>query len=303
MFQVKDTGFKDWLVPALGVLAVTVLLLVPLPVSWATQRWPAMLYELENLGHPLIFGLLAHSSFRSLRRLKPAPGRAPYMLVLLGAALFGVATEALQRLVGRVSAWIDVANDVFGAGFVLLLHLRRERQESTAGPRSTTTIYTAGAAAVFVALLVTVPFLWTVAAYGNRSVQSPVLWRADSLLFERFTLRQARYSAGIAVLEPVPDWTAYRTLAIELRNLRSEVSPIWVRVHDLQHNQEHADRYNEAFELAPSANLTLRIPLEKIRLAPRGRTMNLATIRGVHIFQPAAKQPIRFSISEIRLER
>ncbi len=125
MFQRKATGFKNH-AATLGALAViaTALLLLPLPTDILKSRWPAMAYELENLCHPLLFALLAHATFRLLRAWQPAPARTPYATVLVLAAGFGLATVAVQAMVGRDSSWIDLGNDVLGAGFAVLLHAR-----------------------------------------------------------------------------------------------------------------------------------------------------------------------------------
>jgi hypothetical protein len=273
--------------------AVTALLLAPLPFNPAKLRWPAMLHELENLGHALVFALIAHAGFGVLRARYPAPARKPYLLVLLGSAAFALATEATQRVVGRDSSWIDFANDVFGATFVVLLHARRESRGGNA----------ACFAAAVVALAATGPFLWTVVAYGFRSAQAPVLWRPDAALFQRFSHWQQGSYPGVVIDEPLPDWSGHDALIIDLRNLRDAALPVTVRVHDRRHNQAHADRYNRTFELRAHDLATLRIPLEQIRLAPHGRQMDMTAIRGIMVFQSAANEPPHFRVSRIWLER
>jgi len=293
MFQVKATRFRDWVVLVLAGMGTIALLLLPLPGVSGRQHWSALFSELENLGHPLAFGMLAHLSFRLLRSRLPAPARLPYVLVLLAAAVFGLASEVLQRYVGRDAEWIDVFGDVLGASFVLLLHARREHP----GSRLPAT------AAAVVVLIATAPLFWTVAAYAYRTAQAPLLWRADARLFQRFSQVKSGTYPGLVIEEPLPDWSGYRTLVIHVRNLHDVTAPIVVRVHDRRHNQESEDRYNQSFELAADAHETLRIPLEGIRQAPHGRQMDLTAIRGVVVFQTAANVPLSFAVSEIRLER
>jgi VanZ family protein len=293
MFQGKATGFKNS-AATLGLLtlAVIALLLAPLPLDAAQSRWPALVYETENLCHALVMALLAHATFRLLRLRQPAPARSPYAIVLTLAAAFGLATEIVQRFVGRDSSWIDVGNDVLGASLVLLLHARREY-----GSRL------AGLAAVATALLATGPFLWTLAAYAHRSVQAPVVWSSDSRLFQRFSEWREGMYPGLTINEPLIDWSSYRTLAVTLRNKRDVASPVTLRVHDGPHNNAHTDRYNRTFALPATSTQTLHIPLDEIRLAPRGREMDMRAIRGVMLFQAAANQPPFFSVDSIRLER
>jgi VanZ family protein len=292
-----EAGTALWL----AVVVVIALLLLPLPVEEATRRWPALTQELENLGHPLAFAVLAHLAFQTLRRRYPMPSPAPYWLVLVGAVFFGFMTEALQRVVGRDSAWIDLVNDVLGASFALLLLARREADPRRGG----SAVY--AATAVLLALLATGPFLWTMVAYAHRAHQMPVLWRTDSTLFSRFSHWQGDNYRGLNIEEPAADWSDYETLAVDVRNLRDEPVRIVVRVHDIQHDmsrdQRHEDRFNRSWELPPGAAQTLRIPLEEIRHAPQGRTMDLTAISGIVVFQSVANVPAYFRVDEIRLER
>lgn len=293
MFQGKAMRFKIRWLEVWRVAAVLVLLLAPLPFEPATQRWPAMAYEIENLGHPVVFALLAHAGFRLLRARQPAPARTPYLVVLLGAAVLGLATEAAQRLVGRDSSWIDLGNDVLGAGFVLLLNARREFRL----PR------VAGIAATIVALLATGPFLWTAAACVMRAAQAPVLWRPDAVLMQRFSHWQQGAYPGLVIDEPLADWSGHGALVVELRNLREVALPVTLRVHDRQHNLAHEDRYNQTFALPALGAQSIRVPLERIRRAPNGRLMDMTAIRGIIVFQSAANEPPRFRVEEIRLKR
>jgi VanZ family protein len=275
------------------VAIVTLLLLAPLPFYPSLQRWPAMFDEIENLGHPLAFALLAHVGFKLLRVRKPAPARTPYLIVILAAAAFGLATEAMQEFVGRDSSWIDLGNDVLGACFALLLHARRE----CLSPRL------ASVAAVAVTLAATGPFLWTAAAYGLRAARAPVLWCPDAVLFQRFSQWYQGEYPGLVIKEPMADWSGHDALILELHNLHDAALPVTLRVHDRLHNLKHEDRYTTTVELPAGSSRTLRIPLEDIRLAPRTRQMDMTAIRGIIIFQSAANQPPHFRVDEIRLER
>jgi hypothetical protein len=273
-----------------GAIA-TALLLMPLPIAPLVRRWPALLHEVENLGHPLLFGLLAAAGFLTLRARWPAPSHAPYVGVLAAALIFGLATEALQQLLGRDAAWEDLLNDVLGAVFALLLCARKEQRGR---------VHVGAAALLAVAMLG--PLFWVATAYAHRALQMPVLWRANSMLFEPFFRWQGGAYPGLVIDEPAADWSRHTTLELKLRNLRNEVSPVVVRVHDLTHTLRYADRFNETFGLPVGAAHTIRIPLEQIRRSPRGREMDMRRISGVVIFQTAAKQPRFFDVLEIRLE-
>lgn len=289
------------LVLALAAVVALLLLPLPLPMEIAMRRWPALMQEVENLGHPLAFALLAYLAFGHLRKRHHAPSRKPYLSVLGGALLLGLATEALQRVVGRDSSWMDLVNDLLGAGLALLLCAREEARVRSSGGGAAHL-----AAAILVALLASSPFLWTIAAYAHRVNQMPVLWKADSMLFARFSRVTEKGYPGLTIEEPASDWTGHNSLIVDLRNLRSTPLRITVRVHDRTHgmtrDQHHEDRFNQSWELAPDATQTLRIPLEAIRRAPQGRTMDMTAISGIGIFQPDVKQPRSFAVTQIQLD-
>jgi hypothetical protein len=295
-------SIRPGLILALALAAMAALLLLPLPMEGAMRSWPALMHEVENLGHPLGFALLAHLALAHLRQPGRVPAaRRPYWSVMGGALVLGFGTEALQRLVGRDSSWLDLANDLLGAGFALLLHARKDARErgASGGNAQLTT-------AIVVAFLAIGPFLWTAAAYLYRMQQMPVLWKADSALFARFSHSTERNYPGLNIKEPAMDWTGHDSLVIDLRNLRGTPLRITVRVHDRAHDmtpdQPHEDRFNQSWELAPGAAQTLRIPLEAIRRAPQGRTMDMTAISGIVIFQPADRQPREFAVTQVRLQ-
>jgi VanZ family protein len=282
----------------LATVGATALLLLPLPVAPLVRRWPALLIELEDLGHPLLFALLAVLCFRWVRAHRPSPARAPYIVALAGAVLFGLATEAAQQGLGRDASWRDLLNDVLGAILALLLCAHREAAPSEHRARRRSRAL----AAVLLAAAMLSPFLWTCAAYLHRAWQVPVLWQPDSALFARFSRWQGGTYPGLVIDEPAADWSRYAMLVLELRNRRARTSVVVVRAHDRTHTQRHADRFNAAFELPPDAVRTIRIPLEQLRRAPDGRQMDLGAMKGLAVFQTAARQPPFFQVREIRLE-
>jgi VanZ family protein len=294
-------SIRPGLIFVVALAATVALLLLPLPMESVMRRWPALMQEVENLGHPLGFALLAYLAFPHLRQRCPVPSRKPYLWVLGGALLLGFATEALQRVVGRDSSWMDLVNDLLGAFIALLLRAREESRGHSAG-RGTAHLI----AAILVALLASGPFLWTAAACIYRMQQMPVLWEADSALFARFSRWTEKNYPGLNIEEPAMDWTGYDSMAIDLRNLRGTPLRITVRVHDRAHDmtpdQRHEDRFNQTWELAPGAVQTLRIPLEAIRRAPKGRTMDMKAISGIVIFQPDDRQPRNFVVTQVRLQ-
>jgi hypothetical protein len=284
------------LAPALAL--VTVLLLVPLPVGDLARRWPALFGELENAAHPLVFAWLAWLGFRLLRRRFPAPHPLPYLLTFAAAIGFGLATEAVQAMVGRDSAWVDLWNDALGAVCALALIARHERRTRSPGHASQSASATIALAAMGLAFA---PLAWTLTAYTYRAAMAPVLWQ-DTALMKRFSVWQTGQYEGLEIRELAGDWRGYRQLAVDVRNIGDEPVDITLRVHDLAHDHMFPDRYNGRFTLAPGAASTLSIPVETIRTAPATRVMDLAEMRVIVVFQDAT-QKSRFRVTEVRLVR
>jgi hypothetical protein len=290
----KKPGPGLWLSLAL----VTVLLLIPLPIDALAARWRALMYELENICHPLVFGWLAHLAFVRLRALWSRPSLLPYACVFAGAAGFGLATEVVQAVIGRDSAWVDLGNDVLGASLALLLHARAE--QSARGPRSLFTVL-----ATLAALLAVAPLAATAGAYVYRAARAPVLWQADALPYRRFSHWHdgVKYS-GLVIDEPPQDWRDWQTLEVDVENLRADALDVVVGVQDRASGKGLDDRYTGRYTLPGRSRETLRIPLERIRTAPASRDMDLATIRNVIVFVPGRHRTGRpFALYAVRLAR
>lgn len=288
--RLRDTG------PWLLALLIAVALLLPTPIQIQHSRWPALLRELQDLGHPLAFGLLAHLTLCRLRARNVGRPPEPYLLVLIGTAAFGLVTEAAQSMTGRDPSWADVCNDLLGAGIAMLLHAREE-------VTSKVTRHALALASGSLALLAATPLVVTIGAYIYRDATQPVLWRDGSALLNRFShWQQGRYP-GLVLDEPTPDWQSWHFLEVDIENLRSVSSTVVVRVHDRTHSHDFRDRYNEAFLLPAGSRQTLRIPLERIKDAPESRAMDLTAIRGVILFSPGGDTAGSFLVHEIRLAR
>lgn len=273
---------------------VVVLLLIPLPVGMLEQRWPRLIQELESFGHPLMFGWLAHLVFVRLRMRKQGPWPWLYLQILAGALLFGLATEAAQALIGRDSSWADLRMDMLGAAFALSLHARQEFRASPARLSCTLVAIVTGGLSI-------APVATTSAAYAYRSARMPVLWSAQAPMSHFFSYWQGGLFPGLVIDEPAPDWRPYKFLELDIEGAVPGPSHVIVRVNDIAHDHRYTDRYNERFELEPGARITLRIPVERIREAPAGRTMDMGMIRSVVVFSAARHQPPQFTLHEVRL--
>lgn len=277
--------------PWLALALVTLLLLIPIP---GAQRWPSLTEALLNFCHPLAFAWLSHLAFVVLRADLPAPSRRPYLLVLGAAAAYGGAIEVVQAFVGRQASWLDLANDVVGVAFALLLHARAEHN-AIAVRRG---LLVAAGACVLMALL---PLSLTLAAYAHRAQQAPVLWREATPTFLQFAIWQQDEAPGLFIHEIHPAWKPWRNLEIDISNPLQAPLQVVVRVNDRFHDYKGPDRWARPYALAPQSRTTLRIPLDEIERNAIARPIALDAVRGLMILGgPHGRLP-PFIVHEIRL--
>jgi len=265
-----------------GILLLAGLVLVPVPAFTWMGRYPLLAETLENSTHPVVFGALATLAQRAF-------GRSG--LALLLAAALGAGTEGIQYFQGRDASWMDFANDLLGAGFALAVVAWRRPTRSVGW----------GAVATLCALLAAAPLAYTLAAYGWRTVQRPLLWQAEDGLFAPFAQENGLPYPGFTLEEPGPDWRGFRALELDVVNEADTPVTVTLRVHDGAHRNAYTDRYNEDFVLTPRSSQRIEVPLGRILLAPRGRQMDLSDIRGLILFRQAADARHRVSVEAVRL--
>lgn len=273
---------------------VLVLLLTPLPLDSLQRRWPALLLELENICHPIAFGVLTHLAFGKLRERFPLPSLAPYFWGLVIGVVGGGATEYAQSFTGRDASWLDFANDVAGTVLALLLRARSEQKRPVPRWGLTALVVAVGCATV-------APLLFTLSAYAWRSMRAPVLWRSDELPFRRFAhWRQLRFTV-LEVTEPPADWRRWNFLELDVENQQEVPLQLFVGIDELR-PRDFRDWGTGRFEVAAGARETLRIRLEDLRTAPSGKAVDLTAIGRVVVVGGAGEwQQARFSVHEIRL--
>jgi hypothetical protein len=254
---------------------------------------------LQNACHAPAFAVLALITLALLTPgIRNAAVRAP---VTVGAMLLvGAATEGVQSLFGRDAELEDVVNDVAGAlgavGLWLYLHWRGRTDARARVARIAALVLCLAAAVYWLA-----PLAQCARAYWDRHAEFPVLAQfksgrdlsfisssggdahiVDSAL--QVDLDSGRWP-GVTLSEPAPDWTGYRTLAVELGNPGSVALPLRFRVNDRAHRGVTDDRFNMDVLLPPGVRTTLHIPLEDIARSPRTRRMDMSTISQLTLFR------------------
>jgi hypothetical protein len=98
------------------------------------------------------------------------------------------------------------------------------------------------------------------------------------------------------------DWRGWGYFVLDCTNPGGAPFPLTIRINDLKHNQEYADRYNRTFTLVPGAN-EIRIPLADVEAAPRTRKLDLGNVALVVAFSYNLREPRDLLIRQLRLTR
>lgn len=293
---------------ALFVVVATLLFMrLPVPPTYAGRT-------IENAGHMPVFFLVTLGLLIVLRQDFKFEGVRLYALAgMIGAGL-GFLSEVIQQPLSRDASWEDVFSDAVGAVCAVAVHALFDRRSRI--PRATWLVALAvalGCVAFYVA-----PLVRMTVAYVHRNGQFPVIadYRSPVELawtvgygidraIERDALEivfvRGRFP-GIRLKEPVGDWSAYRTLLIDVENPDAEKLGLSVRVHDRGHGETYGDRFNRRFELGAGERRTLRIDLAEVARAPKGRLMNMRHISDIRLFRDGPGGARRLRIYTLRLE-
>lgn len=286
--------------------------------------------ELYNLGHIPLFGLIALLALEVSRGLlaNPASGQVThYLAAFVMAALISLVSEILQLGVeGREAEVQDAVHDLIGA--ICFLAIRSgfdaELWSEKAMPQRGFLIGAAGLA-LFVAAWPLVALGWH---YGMRAAAFPVVvdfdsrwqqpfisspradlgrkeaptaWRhrtGDMVSVIRF--RHARWP-GVTIREPYPDWSGKSLLRLQIYSPSEESVKLTLRIDDVEHNQEHKDRFNRTFSIEPGLN-DLAVTLDDVRRAPADREMDMRRVAQLILFTNRPSEPFELLISDVWLE-
>jgi VanZ family protein len=295
------------LVALLVAVATLLFMRLPIPPTYAGRT-------IENAGHLPVFALVTFGLLVVLRQdFKLERGRLYALAGLLGAGL-GFLSEAIQRPLARDASWDDVFTDAVGAVSALALYALFDRRSGLGRGTKLFALVVALACAIYYLT----PLVRMTAAYVHRNSQFPVLadYRSDleiawtvsygvdrSIEGDALEVHFVRGRfPGVALYEPVADWSAWQTLVIDVENPDADGLGITVRVNDRGHRERYRDRFNRHFDLAAGERRTLRIALADIERAPRGRLMNMRHISDIRLFRDDRKRAGRLRIYSLRLE-
>jgi hypothetical protein len=299
------------LILLLFVFVASALLFVPLPIpgSYAGRT-------IENAGHTPLFLLGTLFVIGILRHDFRLEGARLYALAGIIGAGAGLLTEVIQKPLRRDASWGDVFEDVLGVVCALALHAAFNRRSPMRGA--------ARGAMVLVALacftVYVTPIVNMGRAYLHRASHFPVLATFDSgaqllWIVGYGVSREIRDGAldvtfesrrfpGISFFEPVPDWSRFKTLVIDVENPDTQVLHLGVQAYDQgrHRGRRYSDRFNRRFELAGGERRVIRIALEDIRHGPRNRLMNMTQVSDVTLLRSQESGSQRLRLHHMRLE-
>lgn len=302
------TNRKVW--PAASIAVLLAIVFVPRPAD--AGLWLHTLFEWL---HVPIFGLIS----LALLALMPKswPTSQAFGLALLGAVLLGVFSEAIQIPMRRDASWEDIiANGVGAAGFLLVAYAVGRKPVVA-------TMSVFGALAILIGSAS--PVISVTNAIVHRNSQFPVIFNGDieserTFVSGRNVSMETRWSQSprrpytrvetvsghgprIEIRNLMADWSNYSNLSLDMEVEGEQDMEFTVRIHDKLHrrgNQPHSDRFNQRFTLRQGRN-NLDIPLQDVRDAPHGRSMDMTDIEALVIFSNEDYAERVIKLYEIRL--
>ena len=313
-------------------LLLVAIALIALVLGASLPSWPKILGVLNNMAHAPVFGAFALIVLRLTRLWRaPAAARAgDYGIAFAVAIGAGGLVEIAQGFLDRDSSLEDASTDALGAGCALgiaaaLYHQLWRDKIRLAGRVA------AAAVGLFCGLWALLPVGQAVIAYAERAAAFPVIARFSSprdlyfigsgtarLSLQPLPARWARpgddlslridFAApvwpGVSHDEPEPDWHGFSALVLDVTNPDQIPLQLTVRVHDAEHDQRYEDRFNRAFEVMPANRVVLRIPMPDILTGPVGRSLDLAHVAGIVVFESSGAASVgrHFYLTRIWLE-
>lgn len=314
-----------------GLMIIVALALTAIPLIYELPGNTFLWIEIQNSGHTPIFGIIALLLLGISLNLLGSHLKQRwhhYLVALAGASLLGMITEFAQLNGPRDADIGDLIRDVAGAvsflGVYLYFdkHLRNKRYPVIGSLRKTALLL-----AVVTLAGALVPLTLSSTVYLQRNSAFPVICDFDSYWGKRFlttesarlkivsppmamtaarekvgelTLREGKYP-GFGILEPYPDWGVYETLQLDIYSPLDTLVDIHIRVEDLRHDGNFADRFNRTLSIVPGEN-HISISLLDIRVAPRGREMDMSAIAAIHFFAVDLRQRLTLYFDNVHLQ-
>ncbi len=288
--------------------------------------------EIQNACHAPAFGLLAFACLVLLRTLNARFSKhtfLPYLIAFSLATGIGLLTELVQHFTNRDAEIADLFRDTLGIvsflGFSLArdpAFLRRAGKSSNRYRLWLRVSATGVLLAAFTSLGVCVfayiqrdrafpTLIDLTAAWSRQFIQLdharlstlpfPAEWTSAGHSSVAFLVLESAEYPELTVEEPVPDWTAYNVLRLDLYSPGSDTVLMGLRVDDIHHDYSSTDRFTVSLKISPGHN-SVSIDLARIRTAPIGRETDMCAIRRIILFAREPKSPIELYVNRVWLD-
>ncbi len=227
----------------------------------------------------------------------------------------------------RTASLTDWSRDILGAAAGLLLYASFRRRPAHVSGAGRPVSWIACLAAVAAVAMGFLPVARWGHAYLRRDAAFPVLgafeagwetllWRprggsldlvapppgwprGEGERVARIRVEPGPYS-GVRLDEPPGNWLGYHALELSLFSPDPGPITLSLRIHDAEHRNAYADRYNTIFEIG-QGHRTLRIALDDVRRGPRDRDLDLSRVCGLALFVAGLAEPRTLYLDDVRL--
>lgn len=304
-----------WALYFFGLLLLALSFSPPLP-----GQAPRLVRETWQFGHILLFFCWFYLLLPRLAgHIKT--GWVLLVTVIATGLISGLAIEGLQLLAGRDFSLQDMIFNLVGVLIALSLYSLQETPGCLRPMR-----YGLVVTSTLICLYVLLPFSLVLADEVMLHTRFPRLADFDS----RLELSRWQGNVSLASLDSPQgkksvmrvdletggdsgaylnwlkrDWRGFDTLGFELYVPGNQGLAVTLRIHDVGHFSENGgdyhDRYNKSLHLEPGWN-HVSIGLDEIRNAPQTRSMDMASIQEIALFNLNLPAPRSFFIDSMRLE-
>jgi hypothetical protein len=284
-----------------------------------------LLSSIQNLGHFLIFTVLAYGNL-ALFRFWPVHPPMTHLTAVLALLCLGGFVEIVQSFIpGRTASWNDLWLDAAGIIMGYLLFALTSSLRNFSSPK---------VAGLMICILIT-GFLATqpalklvgyhllktgspaIISFGDPFVDATISVTGTTsveivekqlppdfqlIRFLRMDLADENYG-GVIFHDTANLWTEAGFLDFQIHNLSDEKRQIALRIHDNQHNNDYHDRFNSLLLVQPGSN-NFRLPISEIKTLQRdGQTTRHLDMDNIHEIQLFSIDSNSFSLylSDLRL--
>ncbi len=274
--------------------------------------------ELWDLGHVAGFFSLLFFLYKTSRFFNALSWQLQLLVALSAAVTLGLSIELIQYYTGRTFSIHDVYLNIVGtlAGVAVFSNWVKLQRKTIVWLLRVLVLFlmlTVSRDAIVYSLdamharqqfpaLISLEHPFEVSRFSGAKVRMAVRQFEQHEVIEA-KFMPARYST--LTLDHFPrDWSAYKTLKLDLYNGQNEAAEIHLRIHDIEHFPRaiYTDRFNASYPLQPGWN-TVQISLEAVRQAPRGREMDMTKIHQLMLYFFRQTEQRRILIRRIGLEK